>query len=105
MQVELGRAMDDSELIAGARNLRTVIAEGDDEGDSERRRPDRLAQAMAEAGLYRTAYARIWGGHEAHPITAVKVIEAVAEADGSAGWNLMASMDTSGPASGYVNEQ
>ena len=92
-------------LIGAARDLAPVIREGAEEADRERRLPQRVARAMAEAGLYRTSVARAYGGFEADPVTTTKVIEAVAEADGSAGWNLMIALETGGIASGHMSAE
>jgi indole-3-acetate monooxygenase len=88
--------------VALARSLAGTVKAGADEGDRERRLPERVARAMAAAGLYRLSVAAAYGGAEADPITTIKAIEAVSEADGSAGWNLMIGLETAGLASGCV---
>ena len=90
------------DLVQVARALAPIIRGGAEEADRERRLPTRVARAMAEAGLYRMSVAREYGGLEADPVTTIKVIEAISEADGAAGWNLMIGTETSGISSGGV---
>jgi alkylation response protein AidB-like acyl-CoA dehydrogenase len=92
-------------LVTLARGLTPVVRDGAAEADRERRLSQRVARAMAEAGLYRTATSRVWNGHEADPHTAVRAIEAVAEADGAAGWNLMIALDAGGLTSGAATDE
>jgi indole-3-acetate monooxygenase len=59
---------------------------------------------MAEAGLFRICVPRKLGGGEVDAATMVRVIEAIAYADGSAGWCLMIGA-TSGVISAYLPEE
>ncbi len=72
-----------------ARALAPEIESRAAEIESARRMPADLARKLAEAGLFRVAIPRVYGGSELHPIDCVRVIEEVARADGSAGWCLM----------------
>ena len=91
------------DLVATARELAPIVREAADEADRERRLPERVAQAMAKAGLYRTSVAIACGGYECDPVTTIKVIEAIAEVDGATGWNLMIGLEGAGIASGAVS--
>ena len=51
---------------------------------------------MAEAGLYRIAAPARCGGSDVDPMTQLATIEAVANADGSTGWNLMIGIESFG---------
>jgi indole-3-acetate monooxygenase len=82
--------------VERARGLQPLVREAADEAERERRLPARVAQAMAEAGLYRVALPRSLHGSEADPATQIRTIEAVALADGSAAWNLMIGIEAFG---------
>lgn len=77
-----------------ARALAPAIAARAAEMEDARRLPADLAQAMAAAGLFRIALPASLGGDELPPAAIVAVIEAVAEADASAGWCLMIGSTT-----------
>jgi alkylation response protein AidB-like acyl-CoA dehydrogenase len=55
----------------------------------ERRLPDELARAMAEAGLFALLVPRALGGLELDPLAAADVVEAASRIDGSVGWAVM----------------
>lgn len=65
-----------------------------DEIERERRIPSDLAQTLAEAGVFRLAIPKVYGGLEQPPAEMVSVIEQLARADGSAGWCAMIGMST-----------
>jgi alkylation response protein AidB-like acyl-CoA dehydrogenase len=67
-----------------------------DESERERRLPAPVARAFARAGLYRIGAPSACGGEAADPITQIETIEAIAQCDGSAGWNLMIGVETFG---------
>jgi len=82
--------------ITRAEGLKDLVLSQADEGERERRLPNRVAQAFAEAGLYRIGAPRDFGGLESDPATQIKTIEAISRFDGSAGWNLMIGIETFG---------
>ncbi len=51
---------------------------------------------MADAGLYRLQAPASVGGGDVSPMTSIAAIEAVAEADGATGWNLMIGIEATG---------
>jgi alkylation response protein AidB-like acyl-CoA dehydrogenase len=85
-----------SDPVSRARALTDLVRECADEAERERRLPQRLAQAMAEAGLYRIAAPKSVGGAECDPATQIETIEVISAADGAAGWNLMIGIENMG---------
>ena len=57
---------------------------------------------MARAGLFRLAAPEAYGGLEADPVTMIRAIEAISEADGATGWTLMIGIETVGIALGAL---
>ncbi len=84
------------DFVARARALAPLIREHADAAERERRLSPAVAAAMAGAGLYRIAAPRRCGGADADPMTQIATIEAVAQADGSTGWNLMIGIESFG---------
>lgn len=82
--------------VERARALAPLIRDAADEAERERRLPERVAVAMADAGLYRVAVPTAYGGLECDPRAQIETIEAVSEVDGSAGWNLMIGIENMG---------
>lgn len=80
--------------LAAARALAPAIAARAAEMEEARRLPADLAADMARAGLFRIALPRSLGGDELPPADIVRVIEAVAHADASAGWCVMIGSTT-----------
>lgn len=73
-----------------------LISDGADEAEEACRLTDRVAHAMADAGLYRIQAPASVGGGDVSPMTSIGAIEAVAEADGATGWNLMIGIEATG---------
>jgi indole-3-acetate monooxygenase len=91
--------MGASILVAAARDLAEVIEAHADDGERLRRLPLPTVKALADAGLMRMCVPEAYGGPEADPVTMVEAIEAVAHADGAAGWCSMIASTTSSMAS------
>ena len=79
----------DDGYLEAARALRPLIAAAGERGDRERRLPGEVAEAMADAGLFRMPLSRSIGGGGADLSAFLRVAEEVAQADGSAGWCLV----------------
>ncbi len=94
-----------TDYVAVARSLGAEIRAAASEADQARRLPHSVAQSMARADLYRLTIASAFGGLEVDPLTSFRVIEAISEANGSAGWNLMLSLETAGISSGAVTPE
>jgi indole-3-acetate monooxygenase len=71
------------------------------DGEAARRLPDELVEAMRAADLFRLCVPRSAGGAEASAGELVRVVEALARADGAAGW-IIAVQATTGLLAGYL---
>ena len=89
--------------MAAARSLAPRAAGVAERGESERRLPAELSEAIAEAGLYRLCVPASLGGGEAHPRVLVEAVEALAQGDAAAGW-CVAVCATSGMLAAYLRE-
>lgn len=74
------------ELVAKAVSLQPLLREHAARIDAERRLPDTVIDAVTEAGLFRLATPKRYGGHESGLRTTVDVLAALAEGDGSTAW-------------------
>jgi indole-3-acetate monooxygenase len=88
---------EDSEVLHAAIALMPQIRAAGDEIERGRRMPRPIAEAMQRAGIFGMVMPSAWGGPELDLLTQIRVIEALAMADGSAGWCAMIGCD-----SGYV---
>src|SRR6266704_4646062 len=75
-------------LVQTAAALRPVIRGYRDEIEREQRLPKALVEQFHAAGFYSLVMPRALGGLQADPLTYVRVVELLAEAAGSAGWNV-----------------
>jgi indole-3-acetate monooxygenase len=92
----MGDTGDMGDAVARARSLQPLIRDAATDAEAQRRLPQHVAKAMAQAGLYRIAAPAVYQGSDTSPRTQIEVIEAVAEADGAAGWNLMIGIEAIG---------
>ena len=90
------KSVPDAEAIARAESLTALVQTHADYADSERRLHPDVSAAFAKAGLYRLAAPATVGGTDANALTQVAVLETVAQADASSGWNLMIGIETFG---------
>ena len=67
-------------------DLAPLIAEHRATFDRDRRLPDTVFDALADAGLFRLWLPRSLGGPELSPLDFMQVVEAAAALDGSVGW-------------------
>jgi alkylation response protein AidB-like acyl-CoA dehydrogenase len=74
--------------VLAAAALRPVIRSYRDEIDREQRLPKALVERCHAAGFYRLVRPRVLGGLQVDPLTYLRVVELLAEAAGSVGWNL-----------------
>lgn len=76
-------------LLDAAADLYPTVREYQDETERERCIAKPVVERLREAGLHRMLLPRSLGGHELDIATCFRIIELMAEADGSVGWNLM----------------
>jgi alkylation response protein AidB-like acyl-CoA dehydrogenase len=82
-------------LVEAARGVAKVVESHADDAERLRRLPAPVVAALTEAGLMRMCVPAVYGGPEADPMELVMAIEAVAHADGAAGWCSMIASTTS----------
>ena len=72
--------------LEAIRCLAPMLAKHRDAFDRERRLPDAIFEALADAGLFRLWLPEALGGPELSPLEFMAVVEAAAALDGSVGW-------------------
>ena len=75
-------------VVQAAAALHATIRGYRDEIEREQRLPPALVATMREAGFYCLVIPRSHGGLQADPLTFLRVVEVLAEAAGSVGWNV-----------------
>jgi indole-3-acetate monooxygenase len=80
--------LDAQPVVQAAAALRPLIRRHRDEIDREQRLPKALVEEFHAAGFYSMVMPRALGGLQVDPLTYVRVVELLAEAAGSVGWNL-----------------
>jgi alkylation response protein AidB-like acyl-CoA dehydrogenase len=80
-------------ILECTRALAPQIREAATRIERERRLPLDLVAAMKQAGIFGMTMPKSWGGPELDPLMQIRVIEALAEADGSVGWCAMINSD------------
>src|SRR6059036_2189931 len=80
--------IDAQPAVRAAAALRPVIRGHRDEIEREPRLPKALVEQFHAAGFYSLVMPRELGGLQADPLTYLRVVELLAEAAGSVGWNL-----------------
>jgi alkylation response protein AidB-like acyl-CoA dehydrogenase len=79
---------DAGEVLARARGLRDLLAANAAKGEQDRRVTEDSIKAMTDAGLFKIAVPRRYGGYETSVRTMLEVSAAVGEADGGTSWVL-----------------
>ena len=87
--------MSEHPIVAVAEGLAEVIEAHADDGERVRRLPMPTVRALADAGLMRMCVPATYGGPDVDPVTLIAAIEALARADGAAGWCSMIASTTS----------
>jgi indole-3-acetate monooxygenase len=84
-----------TDLVAAAAAVAPLLMANADEAERLRRLPAATVDALVSADLMRMCVPAAYGGPEADPPTLLRAIEAVAHADGAAGWCSMIASTTS----------
>ena len=77
-----------SDLFGKIEEIEPLIRENALEAERQRRLSPAVAEALRDAGLFRMFRPQSRRGLELDPVTAFRLIEAVARIDGAAGWNV-----------------
>jgi alkylation response protein AidB-like acyl-CoA dehydrogenase len=75
-----------SEYLAAVHRLAPLIREQRRSFDQERRIPEGVFTALADAGLFRLYLPKTLGGPELSPFDFMRIVEAASALDGSVGW-------------------
>lgn len=87
-------ALDGLAILANARALEPLLREEAGEAERARRLTPRAVEALRAAGVFRMTMPGSWGGPEVDILTQIEIVEAVSQADGSAGWCTMIGSDS-----------
>jgi alkylation response protein AidB-like acyl-CoA dehydrogenase len=79
-------APSSDDLIARIRELQPLIEKNAAQGEADRRVVEESITALTDAGIFKVAQPRRYGGYQASVRTMLDVSAAVAEADGGTGW-------------------
>ncbi|HEY7648064.1 MAG TPA: acyl-CoA dehydrogenase family protein [Methylomirabilota bacterium] len=80
--------VDAHPLVRAAAALRSAIRGHHEEIEREQRLPKALVEQFHAAGFYSLVVPRELGGRHVDPLTYVRIVEVLAEAAGSVGWNV-----------------
>ena len=94
-QIAQPRGGDWDPLDEARKLVPSVVAQAD-EANRNRCLPQQLARDIAKAGLHKLSSPLHANGSESNPLTQIRAIEILSEADGSTGWNLMIGLEVQG---------
>jgi alkylation response protein AidB-like acyl-CoA dehydrogenase len=83
-----GQETSPVDLVATARELAPLLAKNAAQGEQDRRVAEESIRALTDAGLFKIAVPRRYGGHETSMRTMLDVSATIAEADGGTSWVL-----------------
>jgi indole-3-acetate monooxygenase len=86
MAVETSAALPTLET---ARQLAPIVSASADEAEAGRQLPDTLVEAFIDSRLFQMSVPKELGGAEIDFVESMRIIEELARADASAGWNVM----------------
>lgn len=100
---QAGPSMSVSDIYANARALSGYLKEKADEIDRARQLGPEVVARVREAGMFRIAMPKSWGGPELSTVEQVEVIEELSKANAAVGWCVMIGCD-SGFFSSYLDD-
>ena len=86
IEVDIAPGVDD--VLERVAALEPLIRAASDEAEAERRLPDRVAEALKEAGCFHLYRPQSLGGLGLDPVSGFRVIEELSRIDSAAGWNV-----------------
>ncbi len=92
------------QVFAAVRSMAPMIAESRERIETDRRLPPEIVQAMMQAGVFRMAVPREYGGGEFDPMTQVRVVEELSRMEGSVGWLAMIGA-AGGPMAAFLDPE
>jgi alkylation response protein AidB-like acyl-CoA dehydrogenase len=85
-RTDAAAAPSSDDLIARVRELQPLIEKNAAQGEADRRVVEESITALTDAGVFKVAQPRRYGGHQASVRTMLDVSAAVGEADGGTAW-------------------
>src|SRR5574341_1090610 len=85
--------LDSDTIIANAHALGPAIEAAADDIARARRLPAELVEAMRQAGIFRIAFPRAWGGPEMDILRQCELMDVLGYHDASAAWVAMICSD------------
>src|SRR5262245_6734907 len=96
---------DRSDLVASARQLQALVRERSPDGDESGQLAPDVVDALHEHGLFGMWVPESLGGSELDPLSSLRVIQTLAEADPSTAWVLMAASLATGTGGAYLGDE
>ncbi|MDY7104784.1 MAG: acyl-CoA dehydrogenase family protein [Actinomycetota bacterium] len=93
------------DLVAAARALAPTLRANADAGEAAGRLADEVVDALHGARLFGMWVPEPLGGSELDPVSSLNVVQALAEADPSAAWVLMAAALATGTGGAYLGDE
>jgi alkylation response protein AidB-like acyl-CoA dehydrogenase len=96
---------DRSDLVASARQLQPLLRERSEEGDATGQLAADVVDALHDHRLFGMWVPASLGGSELDPLSSLRVIQALAEADPSTAWVVMAAALATGTGGAYLADE
>src|SRR5450631_274545 len=87
-ETRLPMDIDAQPLVQAAAALQPALRRCHEEIERDQRLPPALVEQLRAAGFYRMVIPRALGGLQVDPLTYLRVVELLAQAAGSVGWNI-----------------